>query len=279
MRKLLLCTAALSLSGCSFMGMGGQPAYNQTTVYGGPAYASPAPVSRCPSGNCYSRINLEGGIGVASAIDGTMFVGEDTDPATNGGQLQNGGTDRVYDTGYRAELGGSYAINPNTKMSLLGHYEKAESSGVKNYGQIFGANFNGSFSDYETYGVEAGLRHYFRPQRGFILRTIRPYVEGRVGVSRTEDIQIQNATLGGVQFGDGNINFYDDSWVASGAGLVGVETPLTRYSTIGIETGLRYTTGLDADNSEILPGTPLAGSNSGGSNLSVPLMLRGRYRF
>jgi len=65
--------------------------------------------------------------------------------------------------------------------------------------------------------------------------------------------------------------------VASAAGLVGIETPLTRYSTIGLETGVRYTQGLDASND--VNNFGLQGAGAKANRTTIPVMLRGRYRF
>ena len=71
----------------------------------------------------------------------------------------------------------------------------------------------------------------------------------------------------------------DKSWVPTAAGLVGIETPVARYTTIGLETGLRYQGGLESDTSVLSAGSQLGGLNNNNSRLSIPLTLRGRYRF
>ena len=134
-------------------------------------------------------------------------------------------------------------------------------------------------SDYEAYGVEAGLRQYSAPFNFPVVNSIRPYVEGRLGVSRVSSIDLEDTQLGGAVFSAEDIPFYESSWVPTAAGLVGVETPLTRYSTIGVETGLRYQGALESDTSVLGAGSTLGGLNNNSSRLSIPLTLRGRYRF
>ena len=68
MRILMLGSAAILLSGCSFLGIGGQKNdytnYNpQAGYYGQQQSVATAPKSQCHSGNCLARWNLEGGIG------------------------------------------------------------------------------------------------------------------------------------------------------------------------------------------------------------------------
>lgn len=274
MRILMLGTAALALSGCSFLGLGGQKnhsKYNAQTGYYG-QQSSPAPQSRCHSGNCLARWNLEGGVGPTFAAGKNIITASRTneDPNSDFNSISFGD---AYDTGIRAELGGSYALAPNTKVSLLGHYERAESNGVQNWGTIGDLPLTGALTDYKSFGGEVGLRQYFQPTNGVIFNSIRPYVEARAGASKVADIGVVNTELGGETLSATEIPLYRDSWVGTAAGLVGVETPIARYTTIGLETGVRYQGGLRSDN------TGLTGLNNNRGRVSIPVTLRGRYRF
>ena len=285
MRKLLLgsaaLTASIALSGCSFLGIGGHDDYRnyqRAHAHHGAHHGHQAKQS-CGSTNCLSRWNLEGGIGPSFVVDGTAVTGGRTN-AGSAATIRNISMNDAYDTGWRGELGASYALTPNTKVTALGFVEEADSAGAVNWGTVGDQALTGALSDYQSYGGELGLRHYFAPTRGIILNSVRPYVEGRVGLAQVDDIAIEGAQLGGDAFNGGApVAFYDDSLVGTAAGLVGFETPLTRYSTIALETGVRYSGGLDSDNSVLAAGNPLAGINNGGERVTIPVMLRGRYRF
>ncbi len=282
MRILLLGAATIALSGCSFLGLGGHKDYSHYNANNGyyahtSQVAHKAPKSSCQSHQCLSRWNIEGGIGPSFNVGGTAVTGDETNDLP-GVAINNIKMKDAYDTGVRAELGGSYALNPNRKVTAMAFIDEAESAGRQDWGQIDeGVNLTGALTDYKSYGAELGLRQYFAPRPGLILPSIRPYVEGRIGATHVDDIAITGAQANGAALPGGDIAFYDSGWVGSAAGLVGVETPLTRYSTIALETGVRYTQGLDSSN--ITPGSALAGTNNGASRTSIPLMLRGRYRF
>ena len=285
MRILMLGAAAVALSGCSFLGLGGQQSnsnYNQYTqqagYYGQHTGHNTVAKSGCNSGNCLARWNLEGGIG-ASFPAGNNIITSSRVNANPNNEFNSLSFGDAYDTGVRAELGGSYALSPNRKVTLLGHYEQADSAGVQNWGAIGGQNLTGSLSDYESYGAEIGLRQYFKPVNGVIFNSVRPYVEGRVGASHVDDISARDLQLGGAAFNGGEVGLYRDSWVPTAAGLVGIETPVARYTTIGLETGLRYQGGLESDTRDLGPGSTLGGLNNNQGRLSVPVTLRGRYRF
>lgn len=280
MRKLLLGAAAISLSGCSFLGFGGSSAhqgYNAPSH--GTGYASTG--SKCsPShavlanGNCLSRLNIEGGIGASFNVGGDVITGDQATAA--GTVVRNIDFDEAYETGIRYELGASYALSPSTKVTAMGFIDEAESAGNMNLGTIGGAAFTGAMSDYKSTGLELGLRKYFTPTSAPLVRSVRPYVEGRLGAAYQDAIFIDNAAVGGGV--PTRLAFSDSGWVPTAAGLVGLETPLTRFSTIGVETGIRYTGAADQNTTTFGPG-PFQGLNDSDGRISVPLMLRGRYRF
>ena len=279
MRILLAGAAAIALSGCSFLGMGGNHDYKD---YGYNAHSgnysyqaqhvAPKP---CQSNQCLSRWNLEAAVGPSFIVGGDAVTGDQA----NITGLNNIRMKDAYDTGFRAELGGSYALNPNRKVTGNVFIDQAESAGRQDWGTVGGQALTGSLSDYKSYGAELGLRQYFAPRPGFILKSVRPYVEGKLGATRLDDVTIQGTELGGTTFSDVDVPFYESGWVGSAAGMIGVETPLTKYSTIALETGVRYTQGPKSDTSVLAPGFPIAGTNNGGSRTTIPVMLRGRYRF
>ena len=274
-----------------------QPQFVQATQYAEPQYVQPtqfvepqyqyveqqfvqpvAAAPTCHSGNCLSRWNLEGGIGAVFPAGRNILTSSRTNNVA-GTDFNSVSFGDAFDTGIRAELGGSYALAPNTKVTLLGHYEKADSNGVQDLGTINGDPLTGALTDYEAYGVELGLRQYFAPRPIPVLKSFRPYVEGRIGVSHVDDIRLVGADLAGAPFNGGTIPLYEDSWVPTAAGLVGIETPVARYTTIGLETGLRYQGGLESDTSVLAAGTDIGGLNNNRGRYSIPLTLRGRYRF
>ncbi len=282
MRHLLLAASAIALSGCSWLGLGNtHHDYNNYSHNSHGNYGHHAPVATnkpCSSQQCLSRWNLEGAIGPSFTVGGTAITGDKTHPA-NGAIINNVKMKDAYDTGYRAELGGSYALNPNRKLTGNVFLEEANSSGDLNWGTVGGQALTGALSDYRSYGAEVGVRQYFAPRRGLILNSIRPYVEGKLGAVHLDNVRIENSQLAGAAFSATDIPFYESGWVGSAAGMVGIETPIARHATLALETGVRYTQAPKTNTSVLSPGFSIAGSNNGGSRTSIPVMLRGRYRF
>ena len=283
MRILILSVSAIALSGCSWLGLGNKTDYrnNQYQQNTG-SYGYKTNTSRssngCHTGQCLARWNIEAAVGPTFNVGGDVISGDETHPGS-GAAINNVSFSEAYTAGIRGELGGSYALSPNRKVTGNVFYEQADSEGILDLGTVGGDQLFGSLSDYESYGAEIGLRQYFAPRRfGGIVGNIRPYVEGRLGATRLEDVSLENASLGFNPLAD-DIPLYRSGWVGSAAGLAGVETPIARHATIALESGVRYTQGPRTDTTILNGAAPLAGINNGGGRLSIPVMLRGRYRF
>lgn len=284
MRILLLGTAAIALSGCSWLGLGGNQ--YKTSNYGhtsGSSYhGAQAPQHNCNSSNCLAKWNLEGGLGVSSLAAGTFIDG-------SGAQGPNANLNRVkyrdaFKPGIRAELGGSYALAPNRKITATSFYETHKGNDVQDLGRLDGNSVVMGFSDYNTYGAELGMRQYFKPTspNAGILKNLRPYVEGKLGGAYVEPVKVESVLINGqrgIAQGHG-ARVTKGTWVPSLAGMVGVETPIFRHTTLGLETGVRYTGGVDGDDRFFGGNNPIAGFNNDSSgSWTVPVTLRGRYRF
>jgi len=284
MRILILGVSAIALSGCSWLGLGNNHDYrnyNHQAHTGSYGYQSANTSRGCSSGQCLARWNIEAAVGPTFNIGGNAVTGTRTN-ADSPVTLNDISFSEAYKPGVRGEIGGSYALNPNRKVTANVFYEEAESEGVLDFGTVGTANprtLSGSLTDYESYGAEIGLRQYFAPRRGgAFIGNIRPYVEGKLGATHLNDVTLRGANLEGEAI-PADIPFYRSGWVGSAAGLVGVETPIARHATIALESGIRYTQGPRTDTSLLNTSSPLGGINNGGSRTSIPVMLRGRYRF
>ena len=272
MRIVLLSAAAVALSGCSWLGLGGNSGSYGHDV--GTYKAASHNNDGC-NGCTLSRWNVEGGVGT-EFITGNKFLRASQAEAIPGTALTSVSMNDAFDEGLRYEIGGSYAMNPNRKVSVTG-YNTSHNGNRVTLGRQGAAAVIGDVSDYDSYGVELGLRQYALPIKAPLIRSMRPYVEGRVGVAHVDNIGLTNVTRGGVNAAD--IGLYENTWVPTGAGLIGIETPVFNRFTMGVETGIRYNGDLKTDRSSLAPGTAFAGANSGGDKWSVPVTLRGRYRF
>ena len=283
MRYLLCGAAAVALSGCSWMGLGSGQSYNAGNTYS----QNTSNDECCVGGKTLSRWNIESGIGAETFVGGNAISGSKAapgfiNPTTT---LQDVKLSDAYAVGYRAELGGSYALNPNRKLTLQGVYSQFDGNEVT-WGTQDAATLRGTLSDFKSYGIEAGIRQYVLPKCFPILKSVRPYIEGKAGVAYVDAIRLEGINEVGGPANPGtptSLAFYEAGWVPTAAGLIGVETPVFNRFTMGIETGIRYSGVQKTDRTDTgVPGafsSRYNGANNGGDRWSVPLTIRGRYRF
>ena len=264
------------------------------TVQGAPIYVPQAYPAY------YGVPQLRGiGGGVAAAalpfglglLAGTEFNidGDLSDPRP-GGQADGGGGFAAPTPGISYDdafgdlytVGGSAEYDISRDTTLLGTfvYGEADGNSVENFGAFTPGTFDpqgnftattgagsatrnltGEFSDLETYTIEGGVRKYVGYNNVF-----RPYVTGKAGARRNNSV-----TLTQVDVADGSVfnesEFIDSGWNPTAAGLVGAEVAVGQRGAIGIESGIRWTDGLD-----------VAGGGAD-DQWSIPLNLRGRVAF
>ena len=289
MRILLCGVAAIALSGCSWMGFGQghDHQYGANSYDHGTYKKSNSNDGCCVGGQTLSRWNMEAGIGPEFVVGGTAITGSKANdgfvaPVTN---LSDVSMSDAFDTGYRAELGGSYALSPNRKLTGQVFYSEAQGNDVQ-WGTQAASALRGTMSDYKSYGVEAGIRQYFQPGRMPLVKSVRPYVEGKLGAAHVDAMRMENIreVPGTLYATPTSLAFYEDSWVPTASGVIGIETPVFNRFTMGVETGIRYVGKPKTDNSDVVLPVPgfngrYAGANNGGDRFTVPVTIRGRYRF
>ena len=262
------------------------------TVQGAPIFV-PQPVPQF-----FGVPQLRGVAPVAAALPfglgllaGTEFnIGGDLTDARPGGRADGGGgfaapTPAIsYDDAFGDlyTVGGSAEYDISRDTTLLGTfvYGEADGNSVENFGAFTPGTFDpqgnftattgpgsatrnltGEFSDLETYTIEGGVRKYVGYNNVF-----RPYVTGKAGARRNNSV-----TLTQVDVADGSVfnesEFIDSGWNPTAAGLVGAEVAVGQRGAIGIESGIRWTDGLD-----------VAGGGAD-DQWSIPLNLRGRVAF
>ena len=228
------------------------------------------------------------GLGI---LAGTEFNlgGDLTDPRPGGPADGGGGfaapTPGIsYDDAFDNlnQIGGTAEYDISRDTTLLGTfaYGEADGNSVENFGAFTPGTFDpqgnftattgpgsatrnltGEFSDLETYTIEGGVRKYVGYNNVF-----RPYVTGKAGARRNNSV-----TLTQVDVADGSVfnesEFIDSGWNPTAAGLVGAEVAVGQRGAIGIESGIRWTDGLD-----------VAGGGAD-DQWSIPLNLRGRVAF
>ena len=171
-------------------------------------------------------------------------------------------------------------ISPST--TLLGQFAYATANGQRidgyasstpgTYDPVTGAFvqtpgtttevLDAEFSDLNTYTAEAGIRQYLGRPSG-----LRPYIGATAGAVYNEGVDYRQ-TFTGTDTEFSNVeDFIDSGWNPTASGVIGAEAAVGKRGAIGIESGVRWTDGLD-----------VAGGGAD-DRISIPVTLRGRVAF
>lgn len=257
LNRLLCAAGALSLAatGCAYQG----------SSYGHGAWSSPTYAShqtsyqpRHHSVRHVGATRLEFSAGAEQFVDGDIIEAGNTIGGTTTSQVSYGD---AFKTGYTASAGFARDVRPNTTVLARGFYREAEAEDPVIIGTNGGGNVLGQFSDYKSYGAELGLRQYV----GYGHRGLRPYLGATVGAEYIDDITLTSG---------GTIPLNEAGWVPTASGMAGLEMPVSRTASLALESGVRWTGSQDRD-----AAASAAGFSDDGSKLSVPVTLRGSFRF
>ncbi|GLQ20878.1 hypothetical protein ACFFUB_08010 [Algimonas porphyrae] len=261
LNRLLCAAGALSLAatGCAYQGSSyGHNSWSAPTYssYGTSYGASYRPAGYGVQHIGATRLELE--VGAEEFIDGDIIqAGNAVGPMTT---TQTGYSD-AFKRGYRVSAGLARDVRPNTTVLARGFYKEAEGETGVPVGTIGAVTVNGQFSDYKSYGAELGLRQYVGAGRS----GLRPYLGATVGAEYIDDITLTTAAP---------IALNEAGWVPTASGTAGIEMPVSRTASLALESGIRWSGSQDR-----AAAATAAGYTDDGSKLSVPVTLRGSFRF
>ena len=191
-------------------------------------------------------------------------------------RIQPRSFDEIYGEGMNIGAEFAYGMMNNGEAFGAIRYMKADEGKVQVGGAFVPALDTtlpvfGTFSDYESWAIEAGYRQYFGDG------PLKPYLAGRVGAVFTDKI---TATFeipdGGITIADAP--FYDSSTSFTVGIDVGLSYAVSDMVTLQAETGIRHITKLEDDDSAI-GGLGLASINNVGERTYMPLTVRARFAF
>lgn len=191
-------------------------------------------------------------------------------------RIEPRGFDAIYGEAGSIGAEAAYGLDDNSELFGSLRYAQADEGRVQ-VGGAFVPALNttlpvfGTFSDFETIVLETGYRRYFGSGRW------RPYAAGRLGAAFTESIsatfEIPDAAIT-----IANAPFYESSTSVSAGLDFGVSWALSPTAYLQAETGVRYTSELEGDDSAI-GGLGLGSINEVGDRVWIPLTLRARFAF
>ena len=177
----------------------------------------------------------------------------------------------VYGAGLHLRFGGGYLFKPNTEARVTFTFQSLDADYVVRMGDYGASNLYAQYSDYQTFGIDFGLRRY-----GDLSPKVRAYGEGTIGLGFVDKIDATLVAPGANLVGQAN-DFYDQTTAFTfgvNVGLLVQSNP--RMGFFG-QLGLRRVSGLaEVDD---LVGTGLDTNNDKSQRWTLPFIGGVQFRF
>jgi len=177
----------------------------------------------------------------------------------------------VYGTGFQMRFGAGYKVNETTELRGIFTWQRADAELVR-MGDIGPSSLYGQFSDYQSLGLDIGVRRYFPLQT----HALRAYGEATIGAAFIDNIDVEFAAPQSNQVFD-STDFYDRSAAFTWSLGAGIVFPANKYIDITAQIGLRFVGGLaEVDQ---FAGTGLETINDNSARITFPLVAGVRFKF
>lgn len=177
----------------------------------------------------------------------------------------------VYGAGLHLRFGGGYLFKPNTEARVTFTFQSLDADYVVRMGDYGASNLYAQYSDYQTFGIDFGLRRY-----GDLSPKVRAYGEGTIGLGFVDKIDATLVAPGANLVGQAN-DLYDQTTAFTFGVNVGVLIQSNPRMGFFAQMGVRRVSGL----SEVddLVGTGLDSINDKSQRWTLPIIGGIQFRF
>jgi hypothetical protein len=193
------------------------------------------------------------------------------------GQINNQSTvitkntyDAVYGTGLHFKFGGGYMLDEETEIRVGFTFQSLDAD-LTPMGDIGASRLYGQYADYQSLGLDAGLRRYMD-----LTSSIRAYGEGTIGLAIIDETDVILVAPAANLSGNAT-DFYDKTAAFALGGNAGVLVQTGERIGIFGQIGLRWVSGMSAVDG--LAGTGLETINDKSSRWTFPFIAGLRVRF
>jgi hypothetical protein len=186
--------------------------------------------------------------------------------------VTNNSYDDVYGGGLHLRFGGGYLFNEATEVRATFTFQSLDADFIVPMGDIGSSNLYGQYSDYQTFGLDVGLRRY----AGDTSRKIRPYGEGTIGIGFVDKTDVTLVAPGANLVGDAN-DFYDQTAAFTFGANAGVMVQTGARVGIYAQLGIRWVSGMSQIDD--LASTGLGNINDKSSRWTLPFIVGLRFGF
>ena len=235
-----------------------------------PVPRTPAQPAPAPAPASEPRWSVEFGLGFDNSISGNINSGAVGTLNNQTVVITKNRYEDVYGTGLHLRFGGGYMLDEETEVRATFTFQSVDAD-LTRMGDIGTSSLYGQYDDYQSFGLDVGLRRY-----ADVAYRFRLYGEGTIGLAFIDETDVELIAPGANLAGNAT-DFYDRTTAFTLAGNAGVLFQASeRFGVFG-QLGLRYVTGM----SEVdgLAGTGLEEINDSSARWTLPFLVGVRARF
>jgi hypothetical protein len=177
----------------------------------------------------------------------------------------------VYGAGLHLRFGGGYLFKPDTEARVTFTFQSLDADYVVPMGDYGASNLYGQYTDYQTFGIDFGLRRYadLRPK-------VRAYGEATIGLGFVDKTDVTLVAPGANLVGQAT-DFYDQTTAFTFGVAVGMLVQTNERMGFFGQLGVRRVSGLaEVDD---LVGTGLDTINDKSQRWTLPFIGGVQFRF
>ena len=234
------------------------------------AALSVATTAQAQSSSIDYRWSVEFGIGWDNSISGNINSGGIGRINNQAVVITKNSYEDVYGTGLHMKFGGGYLLDADTEVRATFTLQSLDAD-LTEMGDYGASRLYGQYDDYQSFGIDVGLRRYADIRPGF-----RGYGEGTIGLGFVDETDVElvapAANLSGTA-----TDFYDRTTAFAFGANAGVLMQATERVAVFAQAGLRWVSGM----SEVdgFAGTGLEDINDKSSRWTLPFLVGVRARF
>ena len=177
----------------------------------------------------------------------------------------------VYGAGLHLRFGGGYLFKPDTEARVTFTFQSLDADFIVPMGDYGASNLYGQYTDYQTFGIDFGLRRYaaLKPK-------MRAYGEATIGLAFVDKTDVTLVAPGAGLVTKAN-DFYDQTAAFTLGVNIGLDLQAGKKIGYFGQLGLRYVGGMAQIDD--LEGTGLDDINDKSARWTMPFIVGIHYRF
>lgn len=229
-----------------------------------------APAHAQPAAPASSKWSAEVGLGFDNSVSGNINSSAIGTIDNKTVVITKNQYEKVYGTGLHLKFGGGYMLDETTEARATFTFQSLDAD-LTEMGEIGSSTLYGQYSDYQSFGLDVGLRRYHS-----MSPTVRAYGEATIGLGFVDKTDVTLVAPGANLTRDAD-DFYDQTVAFALGANVGLLVQTGKRIGVFGQLGVRWVSGMaEVDD---LVGTGLDTINDKSARTTIPFLFGVRMQF